>query len=80
MRFQPAQAIGMSPLDHFASSDFVSSDMDALESHMRRCERSRDRVSGMRLILDMFHSVAAARVVTTGAVFVTCALVLLSIA
>ncbi|MBG9388630.1 hypothetical protein [Caenimonas aquaedulcis] len=80
MSIQQAQAIGLSPLPNFGASDFVNSDFDALESHMRRCERSRDRMASVRLALEMFHSVASARIVTTGAVFATCALVLLAIA
>lgn len=80
MNLQKAQAIGMSPLQNFVSSDFVSSDFDALESHMRRCAQSRDPLTGVRLALEMFHSVASARIVTTAAVFATCALVLLTIA
>ena len=80
MNLQKAQVIGMSPLQNFVSNDFVSSDLDALELHMRRCAESRDRLSTARLVLELFHSVAAARIVTTAAVFAACALVLLSIA
>jgi hypothetical protein len=80
MNLQKANVIGMSPLQNFVSSDFVSSDFDALESHMRRCAQSRDGLESIRVVLELFHSVAAARIVTTAAVLGACALVLLSIA
>ena len=49
-------------------NDFVSSDFSALASHMSDCQRSRSRFFKMRSALETMHSLAAPRLVTTGAV------------
>jgi hypothetical protein len=75
MKLQDAQTLGLSSLE-----DFVSSDFDALESHMRRCAETRSTTVYLRTAFEMVHAATAGRIVTTCAVFGACALLLLSIA
>jgi hypothetical protein len=75
MRLQDAHTIALSSLE-----DFVSSDFEALGSHMRQCERSRSRMASVRSALELVHTVASGRIVTTCALFTACAVVLLSFA
>lgn len=56
------------------SNELVSSDFMALANHMSKCERSRGRFFILRRALETLHTVAAPRLVTTGAVLVVCSL------
>lgn len=50
-----------------STDDDVSSDFEALASHMGDCERSRERFFSLRSALEWAHGHAAQRIVTTGA-------------
>lgn len=62
------------------SHEIVSSDFMALASHMTECKQSRGRFFTLRATLETVHAVTAPRLVTTGALLVTCSLVLLVLA
>jgi len=61
-------------------NEFVSSDFQALASHMNDCQRSRGRFFVLRATLETLHALASPRIVTTGALFVFCGLGLLALA
>jgi len=60
-------------------NEFVSSDFQALASHMNDCQRSRGRFFVLRATLETLHALASPRIVTTGALFVFCGLGLLAL-
>ena len=64
------------------SPELVSSDFAALASHMTECQRSRGRFFTLRAVLESLHAMTAPRMVTTGALLVTCSvgLILLTLA
>ena len=64
------------------SQEPVSSDFAALAAHMTECERSRGRFFTLRAVLESLHAMTAPRMVTTGALLVTCSvgLILLTLA
>ncbi|NMM10124.1 MAG: hypothetical protein HHJ16_07620 [Polaromonas sp.] len=62
------------------ANEFVSSDFIALASHMNDCERSRGRLFFLRAAVESLHALVSPRIVTTGALFVICGLVLLALA
>ncbi len=55
-----------------ASCQFVSSDFNALASHMNECERSRGRFFTLQSVLETCHALTAPRLVTTGVLLVVC--------
>ena len=55
----------------------VSADTLALASHMSDCERSHGPFFHLRSAVDRARALASARIVTTGAVFVTAGMCLL---
>lgn len=61
-------------------NEFVSSDFQALASHMNDCQRSRGRFFVLRATLETLHALASPRIVTTGALFVFCGFGLLALA
>lgn len=61
-------------------NEFVSSDFQALASHMNDCQRSRGRFFVLRATLETLHALTSPRIVTTGALFVFCSLGLLALA
>ena len=61
-------------------NEFVSSDFQALASHMNDCQRSRGRFFVLRDTLETLHALASPRIVTTGALFVFFGLGLLALA
>ncbi len=60
-------------------TDEVSSDFDALASHMGDCERSRGRFFSLRSALEWAHGQAASRIVTTGALLLMVGAALLAL-
>jgi len=46
------------------SSDFVSTDIAALASHMDHCASKRSRFFGLHAALELMHSVVFSRIVT----------------
>ena len=46
------------------SSDFVSTDIAALASHMDHCASKRSRFFGLHAALELVHSVVFSRIVT----------------
>ncbi len=60
-----------------ATSDFVSSDMMALASHMHDCQRSQGPFPQVRTALDWLYAHTSARIVTTGALLAVTGLCLL---
>lgn len=63
-----------------AINDLVSSDFNALASHMDDCNRSRGRFFALRSNLETLHGAATLRIVTTGTLLVICSLGLLAFA
>jgi len=62
------------------TNEFISSDFLALASHMNDCQRSRGRFFTLRASLETLHAVTSPRIVTSGALFVVCAVLLLAVA
>lgn len=62
------------------TNEFISSDFLALASHMNDCQRSRGRFFRLRASLETLHAVTSPRIVTSGALFVVCAVLLLAVA
>ena len=50
--------------DIYPSTDFVSTDIAALASHMGHCASKRSRFFGVHAALELAHSVVFSRVVT----------------
>ena len=59
------------------ANEFISSDFLALASHMNDCQRSRGRFFSLRASLETLQAVTSPRIVTSGALFVVCGVVLL---
>ncbi len=73
------QSLISSPKPH-PSVDFVSSDFEALASHMQNCERSRDRFFALKSSLQVVRSLLAGRLVTVACVAVLLAITALALA
>jgi len=62
------------------SGDIISSDFMALAAHLNTCNRSRGRWFGLRATLELMHSHACARLVTTGTLVALSGLFILAVA
>lgn len=62
------------------SADFVSSDFEALASHMESCERSLDPLFALKSSLQAVRSLLAGRLVTVGCVVVLLAIAAMALA
>lgn len=56
------------PNSNFASSDFVSTDIAALASHMSDCASKRSKFFGMRAAFEVMHSALFGRMVTAAVI------------
>ena len=60
--------------------DFVSSDFDALSSHMAQCSAAQGRWSAVKGGLRQAHAIAAGRIVTMACIAVTAIVVMATFA
>lgn len=60
--------------------DFVTSDFDALSSHMAQCSAAQGRWSALRSGLRQAHSIAVGRLVTMACIAVAATIVLATFA
>jgi hypothetical protein len=58
-------------------SDFVSTDVAALASHMSTCKQSRGHLHSLRSNVDLLRVLVSSRIVSTGALFGLAGLALL---
>ena len=70
----------ISPPNTHPSVDFVSSDFEALASHMQKCERSRDPLFALKSRLQVVRSLLASRLVTAACLAVVVAIAAFALA